>query len=180
MNEIWKDVRDFEGIYQVSNLGRLKALEREVLVCGGATRRIPEHIIKPMKCKNGYYEASFSLKQRRTVRLLHRVVADAFIPNPFNLPEVNHKDENIANCRADNLEWCTSKYNANYGTRNARMMVLRKTKRVAQRTKDGEFINCFKSIADAERVTGVDNTTITRACKGKQKTAGGFVWQYVE
>ena len=172
-NEIWKPVVGYEGLYEVSNTGNVKSLGNKVWKNA--------RILKPqVRGKSGYLFVRLSKDGQAKGINIHRLVAETFIPNPLNLPIVNHKDENIANCRADNLEWCTSKYNANYGTRNARMMVLRKTKRVAQRTKDGEFINCFKSIADAERVTGVDNTTITRACKGKQKTAGGFVWQYVD
>lgn len=182
MNEIWKDVVGYEGIYQVSNLGRIKALPRKVKVCGGAYRLIGEHIVKPTKCKNGYLEAAFSVRQKREVRLLHRVVAQAFIENPDNLPEVNHIDEDITNCHADNLEWCTSKYNANYGTRNERVAQTKKqtgsVKAVYQFDLNGNLINRFEKISDAAQEVGADISAIIRVCKGKQQTSMGYRWEY--
>lgn len=181
MSEVWKDVDGFEGIYQISNYGRIKALPRDVRTCGNGKRHIAEHIVKPIRCKNGYLEANFSIRQKRTVRLLHRVVAQAFIPNPENLPEVNHKDENIENCRADNLEWCTSKYNANYGSRNAKMIENRgNNKPVIQKTKAGEFVKRFASIAEASRETGAFDSAIIKVCNGKQKTSVGYKWEYTD
>ena len=181
MVEIWKDVDGFVGLYQVSNLGRIKALGRYVKTGNGGKRYIEEHFVKPNKCKNGYLEATFSRKQKRTVRLLHRVVAKAFIPNPDNLPEVNHKDEDIQNCQVENLEWCTSKYNANYGSRNVRMIEKRgNTKPVIQKTKDGDFIRRFDSVAEATRATGAFDSAIIKVCNGKQKTSVGYRWEYAD
>jgi len=114
------------------------------------------------------------------VRLLHRVVAEAFLPNPHKMPEVNHIDEDIKNCCASNLAWCTSKQNANHGTRTARMMEKRVTKGVIQRTRDGKFVRAYKSIADACRATGAFDSAIIKVCNNKQHTSVGYVWEYAE
>ena len=111
---------------------------------------------------------------------MHRVVADAFIPNPHNLPEVNHKDENPANNEVNNLEWCTSKYNANYGTRNERMMIGRETKPVIQLDKNGRFIKRWDSMMESCREYGADISSMIRVCKGKQNTCMGYKWEYME
>lgn len=176
--EIWKDIPGYEGYYQISNLGRIRSLDRYANVCGNGKRLVKGRIIKSVKCTNGYYEAPLNRNGVRKVMLLHRVVANVFIPNPFNLPEVNHKDENIANNRADNLEWCTSKYNANYGTRNERMLVGRETKPVIQLDKDGNYIKRWSSMMDACREYGADISSMIRVCKGKQKTCKGYKWEY--
>ena len=113
--------------------------------------------------------------------LLHRMVAMLFIPNPDNLPEVNHKDEDITNCRADNLEWCTSKYNANYGTRNERCFKNNPQKKsVRQLTLDGKVVKEYVSIGKAAKATGAYDSAIIKVCKGKQKTSVGYRWEYIE
>lgn len=181
MIEIWKDVEDYEDSYQISNLGRIRSKDRYRKVCGGSQRFIKGKIIKPTKCRNGYLEASFARNQERRVFLLHRLVAKHFIPNPDNLPEVNHKDEDISNCRVDNLEWCTSKYNANYGTRTERCLKNNpQNKPVIQMMPDGTEINLYKTIADAAKMMGITDSPIIRVCKGKQKTACGYRWRYAD
>lgn len=176
--EIWKDIKGFEGLYMVSNIGRVKRLPRYVRVCGGSKRLLEETILTPTRCKNGYLEVQMGIGRKRYIRLLHRAVAEAFIENPHNYPQVNHKDEDITNCRADNLEWCTAKYNANYGTRNERALMARTLVPVNQYDKVGNFIKRFNSIADACRETGAMCESITRVCKGKQHTCCGYVWEY--
>jgi hypothetical protein len=180
MKEQWRDIKNFEEYYQISNLGRIKSKDRYVRVGGGGKRLVKSKIIKPVRCMNGYYEASLSCNGKRTVRLLHRVVAEAFIDNPQGLPEVNHKDEDVSNNRVDNLEWCTSKYNANYGNRNMKMREKAKVVAVCQYAKDGKFIAKWNSIADACKETGADTSAIIRVCKGKQKTSMGYLWRYAQ
>ncbi|MBO5484348.1 MAG: HNH endonuclease [Lachnospiraceae bacterium] len=175
--EIWKDVPEFEGCYQVSNEGRIKSLARYVNVCGGGKRLIPERIIKPTVCKNGYLELQASRNCQKKVFLLHRLVATLFIENPNSLPEVNHKDEDISNCTVENLEWCTSKYNANYGTRNERCATSL-SKPIKQYTKEGELVKEWNAIKDASRECNFNDAAIIRCCKGKQKTSYGFIWEY--
>lgn len=118
MKEIWKDVIGFEGFYQVSNLGRVKKLEC-ITNFGRNKKRWPERIVQPTKDTN-YEFIRLGNKDKVWRTSVHRLVAIHFIPNPDNLPQVNHKDENGHNNHVDNLEWCTAKYNCNYGTRNER------------------------------------------------------------
>ena len=176
--EIWKPIKDYEDCYEISNEGRVRSKDRYVKVCGNGKRLIKGQIIKPNICVNGYYEVMLSRNKQRKVLLLHRLVAMHFIDNPMGFPEVNHKDENITNNHVDNLEWCTSKYNANYGTRNQRCMEKIIKKPVRQLTLDGKLIAVYPMISDAMRKTGIDESQIIRVCKGKNITAGGFKWEY--
>lgn len=107
MIEIWKDILGYEGLYQVSNLGRVKSLNYH------KTRK--EHILKPTNC-HGYLRVNLSKNKNRKSYLVHRLVGEAFISNFDNLPEINHKDENKHNNCVENLEWCDRQYNNTYGT----------------------------------------------------------------
>ena len=114
MDEIWKDIEGFEGLYQVSNLGRIKCLEHKCPGRYGNLRTVKEHIMSYTRGNKGYIHVTLSNKDRGKTFLVHRLVANAFVPNPENKPIVNHKDEDKTNNRADNLEWCTSLYNNTY------------------------------------------------------------------
>lgn len=113
MDEIWKDIEGFEGLYQVSNLGRVKCVEHK---CPGrhGLRTVKEHLMTQVKGSKGYFYVALSNMDRGRTFTVHRLVAKAFIPNPENLPCVNHKDEDKFNNNVDNLEWCTSLYNNTY------------------------------------------------------------------
>lgn len=178
--ELWKDIAGFEECYQISNTGRIRSKDRYVKANTTGLKFIKGKILKPILCTNGYYETHLHLKGKRTIKMLHRAVAEAFIDNPNNLPEVNHKDENPANNNAENLEWCTSKYNANYGTRNQRMVKEKYLKPVIMLSDDGKEIKRFKSLGEAARKTGADISSIIRVCKGKQKTCVGHRWKYAQ
>lgn len=117
MKEIWKDVIGYEGLYQVSNIGNVKSLDRVVRY--GRTLKGKEKT--KFEEKDGYLVVALCKNGKAKHIKVHRLVATAFIENPFNLPEVNHKDENKKNNHFDNLEWCTTKHNINYGTRNAKV-----------------------------------------------------------
>ena len=114
MTEIWKNIEGYEGKYQVSNLGRVKSMIGQ------------EKVLHPKKHRNGHLQIGLHKDKKRKTMYIHRLVAQAFIPNPDNLPCVNHKDENPSNNNVDNLEWCTQKYNCNYGTRVDRIMETKK------------------------------------------------------
>lgn len=162
MIEEWKDIPSYPGMYEVSNLGRVRRNGK---------------ILKPIKDRYGYLLVN--LYKNGIVRkfLVHRLVALAFLPNPQNLPQVNHKDENKTNNCLDNLEWCDSKYNNNYGTR-LKKVSLSLSKPILQFSKTGEFIREYESGVEAERITGIYQESISMCCSGNRSSAGGFVWKY--
>ena len=123
--EIWKDIEGYEGLYQVSNKGRIKSLNR----IDSRGRKVNEKILSSKPNNKGYLRVHLYKNGKRKPFSVHRLVAIAFIPNPNNLLEVNHKDENKENNTVDNLEWCNRKYNTNYGSRNERASVSNKGKK---------------------------------------------------
>lgn len=157
MIEEWKDISGYEGLYEVSNLGRVRRNGK---------------ILKPLK-DSGYLRAHLSKNGIAKKVLIHRLVAFAFIPNPNNYPEINHKDEDKTNNTVENLEWCSREYNINYGTRNERV-----SKPVLQYDRLGNFIREWPSGLKAEEELGINNGNISSCCSGKVKTAGGFVWRF--
>ena len=165
-NEVWKDIDEYEGLYQVSNLGRVKSLKR----CN-------DKIMSLRRDKDGYILVNLWKNHERKTFKVHRLVSQTFITNPQNLPQVNHKDEDKTNNRVENLEWCDSKYNNNYGTHIQRS-AEKQSKPVLQLTKDGEFIREWKSASDVERNLGYSQGNITKCCLGKYKSAYGYVWKY--
>ena len=229
--EIWKDIPEYEGLYQVSTFGRVKSLPRN-----GAKGGILKSAKKKQK---NYLSVILSKNNKRKNILVHRLVALAFIPNPENLPYINHKDENPSNNYVNNLEWCTHEYNVNYGTRNERVSKAMKgkprhkgennpfygkqhteeskkklskamkgkykgennpfygkqhtekskkkmseakkgkgTKPILQYTKDMVFIRVWDSATQVEKELNIKSTNICMCCKGKIKTAKGFIWRY--
>lgn len=178
--EVWKDVVGYEGLYKVSNIGRIMSCERYVNTCGGGKRLLGEKILKPFKCPGGYCEVSLWKNNKYKTTMVHRIVAVAFLNNPNNFPEVNHKDENKENNCIENLEWCTSKYNANYGSRTQKMKDKKPSKPVIMMDKSGNVVKKYNSLGDASRETGFDISAIIRVCKGKQKTSMGYKWIYAE
>lgn len=129
--EEWRDIEGYEGLYQISNLGRVKSLER----IDGNNHPVKEKIIKPYKTIGGYIQICLWKNGKVKHFQIHRLVAQAFIPNPNNLPECNHKDENPLNNCADNIEWCDHKYNINYGTRTEKASEKMKGHIVLQETR---------------------------------------------
>ena len=162
MKEIWKDINGYNGIYQVSNLGRVRSL--------GNDKGKKDKIRKQVKNSKGYLRVGLHKDGATTWEYVHRLVAQAFIPNTDNLPQVNHKDENKENNCVDNLEWCTNKYNCNYGSKN---------EQVSKKVICIETGVTYTSIREAERLLGVCHTCISSCCNGRRKTAGGFHWRYV-
>ena len=148
MKEIWKDIKDYKGLYQVSNLGRVKALEKYVTRRKCGIKHFTEIIMKPASDKDGYLSVTFNVHNKAKTFKVHRLVAEAFIPNPNNYPQVNHKDENKANNNVENLEWCTAKYNLDYNDLQKRNHIKQKRK-IAALSIDNNIIKEFDSASDA-------------------------------
>lgn len=168
--EIWKDIKGWENLYQVSNIGRIKSLRDTVYShrTKSTVRVDREKILKPYTDSKGYLLVDLRKNGKRYTRKVHRIVADVFIPNPENLPQVNHKDENKKNNSVNNLEWCNNKYNATYGTAKKRMAEKR-NKKVVQISLKGEVINKWNSVSEAANALNVSRDTITAWCNGRVK-----------
>lgn len=157
--EIWKDIKGYEGLYQVSTSGQIKSMKRQ-----GANGNIR----KNAKGGHGYLQIMLSKNGSTKTFLVHRLVAETFIPNPNGHPEVNHKDQDKHNNDVSNLEWCTSQYNMDYSN----------SKQVIQYDKQGNIVNVWKSTKEIERVLGIRNSYISGCCNGRTKTSCGYVWRY--
>lgn len=173
--EIWKDVVGYEGLYMVSSHGRMWSVRRRTPTVGNV---IGGCIITSRIDKRGRIYITLRGKDGRMRNAVTaRLVAEAFIPNPDNLPQVNHKDENPLNNHVSNLEWCTAKYNCNYGTRIQRIIEPQRMP-IIQYSMSGDFIQEHISINDAARSLGVSAGHICSVCNGKRKSAYGFLWKF--
>ena len=156
-----KDIAGYEGLYAVTSCGKIWSYRNECF-------------LKPVADVRGYLKVNlFKDGMMKTYRI-HRLVADAYIPNPENLPQINHRDENKTNNCLQNLEWCDAKYNTNYGTRNEKASNSRK-KPILQFDLNGNFIREWQNATDVGREV---NGRICNCLKGRYKTACGFVWKY--
>lgn len=187
MKELWKDVPGYEGLYQVSNLGRIKRLPYQTI--GRTKGRKKEYIrvfrggvLKPYLGKNGYYVINLYSNGKYLRDYLHRIIAKTFIPNPNNYPCINHKDEVRTNNNVDNLEWCSYSYNNTYG--NARDKFAKSYSRNHSRAVEmlslsGEKIREFSSVKEAAIFVGGTYKSIDRAIAKTRKTAYGYIWNLI-
>ena len=160
------------GLYQVSNLGNVRSLNYN------KTKKI-QHLKKVVNNKRGYLAVGLSKKGIFKIKTVHRLVAETFISNPNNLPQVNHIDENKLNNSVTNLEWCTNKYNINYGTRKERISE-KKGRKISQLDKDDNIIKVWNGTCQASRELKINEGNIWEACNNKRKTAGKYKWKYKE
>ena len=152
-----KDVVGYEGLYAVTSCGKVYSYKSK-------------KFLKPLSDKDGYLCIKLYKNGKYKNYKIHRLVAQAYIPNNENLPQVNHKDENKANNCVNNLEWCDAKYNSNYGT-----IIDRRKKPILQYDLDGNFIREWPSATDVGKEVRVN---IVHCLSGKQKTAYGYIWKY--
>lgn len=161
--EEWKDIRGFKN-YMISNRGRVYSKKKHM-------------IMKPTPDHKGYLRITFYENEKNNTKKVHRLVAEAFIENTGNLPQVNHRDENKKNNLVENLEWCTNSYNRGYGTATERTRLAnlncKSTSVPVRCIETGEI---YPSMQEAERKTGAKN--IFWCCVGRRHTSGGFHWEY--
>lgn len=169
-SEQWVDINCYEGLYRVSSYGRVKSLKRPWVV--------RDTILKLSWDKDGYLQVHLYKNNIPSTQKVHRLVAEAFIPNPNNLPQINHKKEfEKDNNHISNLEWCTQEYNQNYGTRSKRSEDAH-CKPLFQYTIDGTFIKKHRSMSDIHRDLGYSKTALTYAIKNKNGLYKGYIWKY--
>lgn len=180
--EYWKPVVGYEGLYMVSNCGRIKSLDTYRKGKNGSIRFCKGKILKPGTTKNGYLLVGLYKNGKVKFHLVHRLVAEAFLPNPDNLPEVNHKDEDKTNNNVENLEFCDRTYNANYGTgierqKKKQLNDIKKSKSVLQYDLEGNFIKEWKSTRECGR-NGFNQGNVAACCRGELKKYKDFIWKY--
>ena len=199
MKEIWKDIKGYEGIYQVSSEGRVRSLDR----VEDRGRNIKGKILKPSINPYGYCVVGLFKNGTQKKNMVHRLVAEAFIPNPDNKPEIDHintikTDNNVflnedgsINYEKTNLRWTTRKENINNPLTKTKMRINvckpskgkygkkhHRSKPIIQYDKEGNFIKEWDCANDVERVLGISNKHIGSVCLGKRKSCGGYIWKY--
>lgn len=178
MKEEWKYIKGYEGIYEISSLGKVRSVDRYVEQ-QGRIQVYKSSTISPFMNNSGYLCVRLSKENHKKNFTVHRLVAESFVPNPCNYPQINHKDENKTNNTVCNLEWCTASYNGSYGTLGQR----KEDKfghRVCMYNDRGVFIKTFKSARGAGRELGISHSDILDCCKRKAFLAGGYAWRFLK
>lgn len=168
MREVWKDIPGYEGLYQASNLGKIRSLYN-----------YRKYNVLTPRIKRGYYQIGLRKNGVRKWHQVHRLVANTFISNENNLPQVNHKDENRLNNCVDNLEWCTASYNNCYGNRIEKVK-SKTSKPICQYDLKGNFIKEYPSISCVERELKINKSSVSLCANGIYRKANGFIWKFKE
>ena len=196
MKEIWKDIQGYEGLYQVSNLGRVKSLERKWNVINQYdamfTAKNKEKILKASMKSDGYIAVSLCRDGKKKTLSCHSLVAQAFIPNPENKPQVNHIDGNKLNNNVNNLEWVTPSENMKHAYKNGLSNPIKNLPRntsgvnsgskkaINQFSIDGIFLRHWDFMKEPSQLLKINYNCISKCCRGLQKTAGGFIWRFAD
>ena len=182
MIEEWRTIVGYEGQYEVSSYGRVRSLDRYDKM----NRFWKGRILNLHTGTGGYLFVGLSSNGNEKNYLVHRLVAQAFIPNPNNLPQVNHKDENKANNAAENLEWCNKTYNENYGSKKEREIKTKTLnnrvnghKKIIQYDLDNNFLKEWNSLTEASNILNISIGNISSVINGKRHQAGGYIWKAV-
>lgn len=194
MEEIWKPIKDYEGLYEVSNLGNVRSIDREITTWNRYKyikikhkgQLLKQHTIK------GYKAVGVSKNGKMHNLQLHRLIAKAFILNPNNYPCVNHIDGNKQNNNINNLEWCSYSHNTKEAIRlglkcitdkhreQTRLLGLKSGKKIAQKDMLGNIIKIFNSGREASLELGISQGNISMCCNGYRKSTGGYIWEYIK
>ncbi len=183
--EIWRDIKGYEGVYQISSYGRIKSLKRKITVIDKKQKRKyikknKEIIKKLFLDNNGYYFTTINKKRYR----VHRLVATTFLPNPHNFPVVNHLDGNKLNNNISNLEWCTYKENSKHASKsnllNLQPAINKISKKVDMYDLNNNYLKTFNSITEAKKILNKNCNcgNISEVCSGKRHSAYGYIWRF--
>ena len=164
MQELWLDIEGYEGLYLISNTGKVKSL-------------ISNKILRGSLDKDGYNQVVLYKNGKGKTRKVHRLVGLSFIPNPENKPVINHIDCVRDNNVVSNLEWATHKENVNHGNAT-QLRAEKQSVPIIQYTKDGQYVNTYDSAMEAGRQLGIAQGNISKVCRGQNKTAYGYIWKY--
>lgn len=176
--ERWRWVDGYEGLYMVSDRGRVMSVPKTAEKSNGVSVSYSGQVLEQAFDLKGYPHVALSRNGSLKTYAVHRLVAKAFVANPANHSCVNHIDENKSNNIATNLEWCSVEYNNRYGSRGER--ISRSTGKPVQMIQSGLVVKEFASTKDAERTIGVCSSHVSECCNGIRKTASGYVWRYKE
>lgn len=157
-----KDIKGYEGLYGITSCGKVWSYRGK-------------KFLFPYSNSKGYLRVTLCKDGKREQFSVHRLVAEAYIPNPDNLPQINHKDENKTNNCVNNLEWCDNKYNSNYGTAQKR-----RAKKISKKVYCKELNRIFNSQIEAARELNLSQGNISRVCRGISQTTGGYHFEYIE
>lgn len=175
--ENWKPVIGYEGLYEISNKGLIRSIDR-VIQRNGASHRIKGRILSIYTDNLGYQRITLSKEGKLHTMCIHKLVAEAFIPNPENKPCIDHIDTNPSNNCVDNLRWCTHSENMNNSVTLQHLKECRITKPVLQYDLKDNFIAEYISGREAARQVNIQQASLVRCLQGTQKTAGGYKWRY--
>ena len=175
--EIWRDIKGYESCYQVSNIGRVRSVDRMVTYSNGKIVKYVGKVLSQHDNGQGYMNVTLYKNRKREVKYVHRLVAEAFIPNIDNKPEVNHLDENKSNNCSNNLEWCTRQENELWGTKQERGHAPLMKSIWGYNIKNGHTVE-FPSMRESERILGISHSNIDKCIRGIYKQSGGYKWFY--
>ena len=179
--EIWATVKGYEGIYEVSTFGNVRSVDRKIECSNGRVSVLKGKIIST-SCNpdNGYVYVMLYKGGTMKKHYVHRLVATAFIPNPDNLPDVDHINEDVTNNTLENLQWLSHKDNCNKGNRNKKISEARKKPINAYDAETGEYIGTFSSISKASEILGIYAQGISKVINGKAESAGGVYFEVAD
>lgn len=183
--EVWKDIEGYEGYYKVSSHGRIKSLPRNTMRSNGKPLPLKEKILMPEIMSSGYHRIKLCVDSVEKKLMIHRLVGKAFIPNPENKPEINHKDGIKDNNYYKNLEWVTRSENTQHSFDTGLQKGLSgsdnpKATKVKQYDLDGNYIKTFNTITQAANEVNGHTGNISSVCQGKRNKTYGYKWEYAE